>query len=255
MTRGTFHLEVSALSFAFADGDSLLDGVDLRLQRGERVALMGPSGVGKTTLCRLVAGLLRPIAGSVVLNGEQITGPRQAITISFQHYPCFPWLTVEENVRFGVRRQSKSRHVQAEYAADLLARVGLEDARRLYPHQLSGGMLQRLSLARSLVVNPKVLLLDEPFSALDVATKQSLIDLVLELQEERLFSLVVVLHSVEDALAVAERVDVLSGKPASITRSFPTDGMSPMDLHDQLIDVMNADEGFEGPKASGSSAH
>lgn len=240
------HVELVDLSFAFGH-KALLRDVNMTITRGERLALMGQSGVGKTTLCRLMAGLLRPTSGRVLLNGEELHGPRPAITASFQHYPCFPWLTVEENVRFGVTHGGDSRRRRIQYASELLDHVGLGQARRLYPHQLSGGMLQRLSLARALAVEPEVLLLDEPFSALDVATKQSLIDLLLELHAERRFSLVVVLHSIEDALAAAQRVAVLVGKPASVRYLLETKDMDERHLHDALVEVMNAAAEGERP--------
>jgi NitT/TauT family transport system ATP-binding protein len=211
-------LEVKEVSFAYRKGTHtpapVLDNVSFSVQRGEALAILGASGIGKTTLARLCAGLQRPTSGLILHRGAPVTGPSSSITVSFQSYPCFPWLTVERNVLFGLEETRRVDSAHRGYAQWLLQEVGLHDARGMYPRELSGGMLQRLSLARCLVLEPDVLILDEPFSALDQGTKTDLIELILELQSVAQFTLVVILHDLKDAYSLVDRVVVLAGKPA-----------------------------------------
>lgn len=219
----------------------ILHDVTLSLAARESLAVMGPSGIGKTTLCRLAAGLARPDRGAVLFRGERLKSPSHEITVSFQNYPCFPWLTVQENARFGLRADTtRTDGEQREYADWLIGRLGLGHVRDAYPRELSGGMQQRLSFARSLAVRPEVLILDEPFSALDAATKDQLKDLLDHLRLEMGFTLLVVLHDLVDAYDVAERAIVLGGRPASIVGDFKTRGAS-FDVFKQ--EVLGANRG------------
>lgn len=213
-------LELRHVDFTAQNGRPIpiLQDISLKLEQGEALSILGASGVGKTTLCRLMAGIIRPTSGAVLFDGRPHERPGSHVTISFQNFPCFPWLSVEKNVLFGVSNghlpESKT---QMEYAFWLLEQVGLLDVRDARPNTLSGGMLQRLSLARALAVHPKVLILDEPFSALDAKTKADLANLILRLQDRAQFSLIVVLHSLEDAHTLTERAIVLDGRPARVS--------------------------------------
>lgn len=213
-------LELSHVGFSFQRGKQshpILHDISFSLGQEESLSIMGSSGVGKTTLCRLMAGLISPTAGSVLFEGQPFVRPCSSITISFQNYPCFPWLSVEGNLLFGRQEGHASNSAaDTEYAFWLLDQVGLTSVRKAYPRELSGGMLQRLSFARALAVRPKVLILDEPFSALDARTKADLRNLILHLQERTQFSLIVVLHDLEDAHFLTDRAIVLDGRPAQV---------------------------------------
>jgi NitT/TauT family transport system ATP-binding protein len=206
----------------------VLDNVDLTLRAGEIVGLLGRSGSGKSTLLRIVSGLLRPTAGSVQWRGEPVTGPAEGIAMVFQSFALFPWLTVQQNVELGLEAQrvpKAEREKRAEEAIDLIGLGGYESA---YPKELSGGMRQRVGLARALVVHPDLLLMDEPFSALDVLTAETLrTDLIDLWTEQRLpiKSILMVTHNIEDAVLMCDRVLVFSSNPgrvaSELTVSFP----------------------------------
>jgi ABC-type nitrate/sulfonate/bicarbonate transport system ATPase subunit len=181
----------------------VFDGLDLDVARGERVAILGASGCGKSTLLRCIAGLERPDAGTIATSGE--------IGIVFQEPRLFPWLDVERNVAFPARNDAERARVQ-----NVLALVGLVHAAKRLPKQLSGGMAQRAALARALVRDPHLLLLDEPFAALDALRRIELRAAVREILEFTKASAILVTHDVEDALALADRVVVLAGSPAEI---------------------------------------
>ena len=207
-------LEISALSKRF-DGAAALDGIDFSVAPGEIVAVLGTSGSGKSTLLRLVGGLEPVSAGEVRLEGRVVTGPSPKLGFVFQEPRLMPWLKVRDNVAFGLgglpRGQQRAR---AEIALD---RVGLAHAADSWPRQLSGGMAQRVAIARALVTRPEVLLLDEPFSALDALTRLELQTLVLQLWERRKFTAILVTHDVEEAIFLADRVAVLSARPTSLS--------------------------------------
>src|SRR5579875_3444526 len=187
----------------------VLDNVNLALASGEIVGLLGRSGSGKSTLLRIVAGLLRPTSGEVLWRGTPISGPMPGIAMVFQSFALFPWLTVRENVELGLEAQGlppAERHERAEEAIDLIGLGGYDSA---YPKELSGGMRQRVGLARALVVHPDLLLMDEPFSALDVLTAETLrTDLIDLWSEARLpiKSVLIVTHNIEEAVLMCDRI-------------------------------------------------
>ena len=189
-----------------------LDGLDLEIVGGEFLALLGPSGCGKTTALRAIAGFDRPDAGRVLLDGRDVTGTpanKRDMGMVFQAYSLFPNLTVAENVAFGLRVRRRSGAEQRSRAAELLELVGLADRRDRYPHQLSGGQQQRVALARALAVAPKVLLLDEPLSALDAQVRVQLREEIRRIQLELGITTVFVTHDQAEALSVADRVGVM----------------------------------------------
>ncbi len=197
----------------------VLDDVNLTLRSGEIVGLLGRSGSGKSTLLRIVSGLLHPTAGRVTWRGQPVTGPAQGIAMVFQSFALFPWLTVEENVGLGLEAQGiarAERERRCEEAIDLIGLGGYENA---YPKELSGGMRQRVGLARALVVHPDLLLMDEPFSALDVLTAETLrTDLIDLWTEGRLpiKSVLMVTHNIEEAVLMCDRILVLASNPGRI---------------------------------------
>jgi len=197
----------------------VLDRVDLQIRAGEIVAILGPSGSGKSTFLRILAGLLAPTAGEVRYRGERLRGPSPGMAMVFQTIAVFPWLTVLENVELGLRarhRPPDERHARALRAVDLIGLDGFESA---FPKELSGGMRQRVGFARALVVEPDILLMDEPFSALDVLTAENLRTDLVELWLERKIptrAMVIVTHSIEEAVFMADRIIVLCANPARI---------------------------------------
>lgn len=203
---------------AAGDGPGVvaLQGIDLRVARGEFVAICGPSGCGKTTLLELLSGLQRPTAGRVVLRGDEVTGPRQDIGIVFQEDSTFPWRTVLENVEFSLQMQGVRRAQRRPRAIEMIALVGLAGFERAYPHQLSGGMRQRVAIARTLVCRPEVVVMDEPFGALDEQTRLILGGELLRIVAETDATVLFVTHSIQEAALLSDRIVVLSARPGRI---------------------------------------
>ncbi|PXW57812.1 ABC transporter ATP-binding protein [Methylobacterium sp. B4] len=207
-------LSIESLSKTYADGTRALDGIDLAVRSAEIVALIGGSGCGKTTLLRLVAGLDRPSAGRIVLDGEAITRPHPGVGLVFQEPRLLPWLDVAGNVGFGI--DGLPRRERAERVAHALERVGLAEHAGRWPRELSGGQQQRVSIARAFVASPRVLLLDEPFSALDAFTRKDLHSHLLALWEEVRPTVIIVTHDVGEAVALADRAIVMRPRPGRL---------------------------------------
>ena len=203
-------LQISAVSKRFS-AEPVLDRIDLEVGRGERVAIVGTSGCGKSTLLRIVGGLETASSGSVLLDGRAVEGPCRDVGLVFQEPRLMPWLSVVENVAFGLAE--KPRRERARLSREALERVGLENFSDALPRQLSGGMAQRVAIARALVTRPSVLLLDEPFSALDAFTRVKLQDHLLDLWRAEQPTMLFVTHDIEEALVLADRVVVLMGRP------------------------------------------
>ncbi len=214
-------LAVERTSKRYANGYLALDQVSLAIGEGEIVGIVGASGCGKSTLLRLLAGLDRASAGTVRFDGRPLAGPRDEIGVVFQEPRLMPWLTVAENVAFGLRRlPARERDARI---AEILERVGLGAFAKALPRELSGGMAQRAAIARALAPRPKVLLLDEPFSALDAFTRLSLQEHLVELWAYDRPTLVLVTHDIEEALALADRIVLMRGHPGRIHREFAVD--------------------------------
>jgi NitT/TauT family transport system ATP-binding protein len=221
----------------------VLDDVSLALRDNEIVALLGRSGCGKSTLLRIIAGLLPATSGSVTIAGQRISGPAGQVAMVFQTFALFPWLTVLENVELGLEAQGlapKERHKRALAAIDLIGLDGYESA---YPKELSGGMRQRVGLARALVVHPRVLLMDEPFSALDVLTAETLRTDLLDLWCEGrmpICSILMVTHNIEEAVLMSDRILVFSSNPGRVLAEIKVDLPQPRNRLDpkfrQLVD-------------------
>ena len=225
----------------------VLDKVSVTLRENEIVALLGRSGSGKSTLLRIIAGLARPTTGSVTIAGERVDGPASQVALVFQTFALFPWLTVLENVEIGLEAQGiepAARHKRALAAIDLIGLDGYESA---YPKELSGGMRQRVGLARALVVHPQVLLMDEPFSALDVLTAETLRTDLLDLWCEGrmpISSILMVTHNIEEAVLMSDRILVFSSNPGRIAAEIKVELPQPRHRLDpkfrQLVDDIYA---------------
>ncbi|MEV7326173.1 ABC transporter ATP-binding protein [Streptomyces sp. NPDC093970] len=195
------------------------------VEAGELVCLVGPSGCGKTTLLKCVAGLLTPTGGEVLLEGKAVTGPPPGMAFVFQEYgrSLFPWMRVAENIALPLRQKRLSRERRAELVLDALRSVGLTDAAAAYPWQLSGGMQQRVAIARALAYEPRVLLMDEPFAAVDAQTRADLEDLVRGLWRERGITVLFVTHDIDEAVYLGQRVVVLSASPTVVREQLKVD--------------------------------
>ncbi|KOG36254.1 MULTISPECIES: ABC transporter ATP-binding protein [Streptomyces] len=210
-------LEVRLEGLSAHYGDTrVLDRTDLRLPAGSFTALLGPSGCGKSTVLNLVAGFVRASEGRVTAGSAPVRGPGPERGVVFQHYALFPWRTARGNVEFALKRLGLPRPERRRRALAALAEVGLADGAEKYPAQLSGGMQQRVALARALAAEPEVLLMDEPFGALDALTRTRMQHLLRALWQRRGTTVLFVTHDIDEALALAERVIVLGGTPGRI---------------------------------------
>src|SRR5512136_1332840 len=201
-----------------ADGNEVLaiDEIDLKIRNKEFATILGPSGCGKSTLLRIVAGLIKPTRGVVRLDGDVISGPGQDRGMVFQSYTLFPWLTVRENVQFGLEISGMPKAKLKEIAQEFVEKVGLKGFELTYPKGLSGGMKQRVAIARALANNPAILLLDEPFGALDAQTRSLMQELLTQVWEELHKTILFVTHDVEEAIFLSDRVFIMSARPGKI---------------------------------------
>ena len=224
-------LVFSSLQVRFKrDGDTIdvLKNIDFSVNEGEFVCILGPSGCGKSTLLNVAGGFLRPTEGVVTIDGEVVTGPDPRRIFVFQERGVFPWLTVEGNIGFGLfRLERKQRESRIAHYVKL---VGLNGFEKSYPHELSGGMKQRLEVARALAVNPDMLFLDEPFGALDSITRQIMRGELLRIWEAEKKTILFVTHDIEESVQLADRVVVMSSRPASIRRIVEIEIPHPRDI-------------------------
>jgi NitT/TauT family transport system ATP-binding protein len=229
---GRLELRDVRVSFAAGRHDRLvaLDGLDLSVEPGQIVSLIGPNGSGKSTLLRVVAGLLSPDRGTAHLDGEPITGPDPRIGLVFQEPRLLPWRSAARNIAYPLELAGWSRRDRDRRVAELLDLVDLEQAAGVIPGELSGGMRQRAALARSLALEPRVLLLDEPFSALDELTRERLNVELLGLWARTSTTIVVVTHSISEAIFLGDRVVVLSERPGRVVADLPVGLQRPRSL-------------------------
>ncbi|WP_410513222.1 ABC transporter ATP-binding protein [Paenibacillus sp. BR2-3] len=212
-------LEVSCISKAFSHRrrkTSVLHNVSLKVEQQEFVSIIGPSGCGKSTLFHIIGGLEQPDAGTIRMNGNIVTGQRGEISYMPQQPALFPWRTIEDNVRLAGEIKGAPRDRAREEARQWLTKVGLSGFERAYPHMLSGGMQQRAAFLRALLAPQELMLLDEPFSALDALTRSEMQRWLLELWEENRRSVLFITHNIEEALLLSSRIYVFSGRPGSI---------------------------------------
>jgi sulfonate transport system ATP-binding protein len=250
----------------YPNGVHALGGVSLEVELGEIVAVIGGSGCGKSTLLRAIGGLDPATDGTIMLDGERITAPHEKIGVIFQEPRLLPWLKVADNVGFGLGERPKPERTQRVAAA--LKRVGLADKAAVWPRELSGGQAQRVAIARALVPRPEVLLLDEPFSALDAFTRTDLQDHLLDLWADAKPTLILVTHDVEEAIVLADRIMVMGARPGRIFDEIAVELPRPRDRQsaafdfakrrvlsalDRSLDRAAADAGDE-PKAEAGAA-
>ena len=216
------------------DGGSVraLDDVSFSVADGELVCLVGPSGCGKTTLFRIVAGLTEATDGRVLLDGTEVTGPTTDMGVVFQEYHLFPWLTVAENVGFGLERSDRSPDEREARVDEMLELVGLTEFRDAYPKSLSGGMKQRVAIARSLAVDPDLLLMDEPFGAVDAQTREMLQRELLDVWASTGKTVLFVTHDVAEAVTLADRIVVMAAEPGRVREVVDVDVERPRERGD-----------------------
>jgi NitT/TauT family transport system ATP-binding protein len=211
-------VEVRDISKTYDGGIEALRSINLTFAEGRMTTLLGPSGCGKTTLLKIIAGLLDPTGGEIRVKGKPVSGPGPERAFVFQDFALMPWATVLRNVGFGLELRSVSRGEREEIARTYIEKVGLGGFEGRYPHELSGGMRQRVGLARALAVDADVLLMDEPFSAVDEQTRRLFQEELIHLLEKEHKSVIFVTHSIEEAVYVSDRIVLLSTRPGSVNK-------------------------------------
>jgi NitT/TauT family transport system ATP-binding protein len=230
-------MEVRDLSKSFAaQGKDLLvlDQINLKLYPREFVCLVGTSGCGKSTLLNIAAGLATPTSGQILVDGKAVTGPGSDRGMVFQNYTLYPWLTVAQNIAFGLQLRRMPKAEQRDRVNYYINVVGLTQFANAHPKQLSGGMKQRVAIARALANEPEVLLMDEPFGALDAQTKEQMQQFLLELWDQTHTTVLMITHDVEEAIYLSQRVFVMSSRPGRLKLEMPIDLPVPRDLEIKL---------------------
>ena len=252
----TLQLNHVSKSFAKVEKEGItnaLGNIDLTMHDGEFISLVGTSGCGKSTILRLIAGLIPPTMGTLMVNGEEITGPDPSRGMVFQKPTLFPWLTVEKNISFSLRMQNKFKGNEEEVER-MLKVIGLEEFRDDYPGQLSGGMAQRVALVRTLINHPKILLLDEPLGALDAFTRMNMQSEILDIWKKRKQLVVMVTHDVDEAIYMGTRVIAMEANPGQIKADIPIELPYPRDrssaefvgYRNQILGLLNYGSGEKG---------
>ncbi|HEY6198696.1 MAG TPA: ABC transporter ATP-binding protein [Candidatus Binatia bacterium] len=203
--------------------------IELSVRTNEILCIVGPSGCGKTTLLRCIGGLVAPTSGRVLIDGAAVENPRAGVAIVFQHFGLLPWKTVAANVAFGLKVAGAPRRELAERADHYIKLVGLGGFENHYPYQLSGGMQQRVGLARALATNPEILLMDEPFASVDAQTREVLQEELLGLHERERKTMVFITHSIDEALVLGDRVAVMAARPGRVKEVLPVGFGRPRD--------------------------
>jgi ABC-type nitrate/sulfonate/bicarbonate transport system ATPase subunit len=222
-------------------GTEVLRDLQLTIATDEFVSIVGPSGCGKTTLLKMIAGLIAPDGGSITIDDRPVTGPGHDRAVVFQQFALLPWANVVQNVAFGLELRGVGKAERLAIAHDLIQTVGLRGFERHYPRQLSGGMQQRVGLARALAVNPAILLMDEPFASVDAQTRRTLQEDLLELAHRTRKTIVFVTHDMDEAVRLGDRVMLMSPRPAHIHESLPVALPRPrpddLDQHPEAIQL------------------
>ncbi len=232
-----FQVENLTQRFTLPQGDvTVLKDIHFEAREGEFIAIVGPSGAGKSTILRLISGLLPPSEGKILYKGSELKGINLESALVFQNFALLPWLTVAQNVELGLEARGLSPQARRKKAAFYIDKVGLDGYEEAYPRELSGGMKQRVGLARALAVEPEILLMDEPFSALDALTSINLRDELIEIWSDRdipVNTVVMVTHTIEEAIELADRVIVLSRRPGQIAGDLRIELPRPRDKRDK----------------------
>ena len=237
-------LTVRGVTKRFTVGDDEVEAlapVDLAIPGGEFVCMIGASGCGKSTLLRIIAGFEEPTTGEVAIDGKPVTGPGSDRGMVFQDYALFPWMTVRQNISFGPRQRHLARDEVEKTTDEFIRMVGLERFADRYPNQLSGGMKQRVAIARVLANNANILLMDEPFGALDALTREQLQNELLQIWKRTGVTTIFVTHSVEEAVLLADRVLVMSAGPGRIDSDFRIDLPRPRDVSSPEFNALRRD--------------
>ena len=229
------HIDHVVKKFNGRNGEMVaLNGVDMDIHENEFICVVGPSGCGKSTLLNIIGGLETPTEGKVLVDGAEVTGPGPDRGIVFQQYALFPWLTVEKNVQFGLKLQGKSKEEAEELAHKYVKMVDLEGFAKAYPKELPGGMKQRVAIARAYAVNPKVLLMDETFGALDAQTRTQLQQELLNTWEKEQKTCFFITHDVEEAIILAQRVVIMCARPGRVKEIVDIDIPYPRDQETKM---------------------
>lgn len=237
-----YEIEIKGVTRSFdkKDGSFLaLDTVELNVERNEFICLVGPSGCGKTTLMNIVAGLLPPSSGSVTVQGKKVTGPGKGKGVVFQQYALYPWLTVRKNVEFGLKMKNVPKAQRAATAEKYIKLVGLEQFADAFPKELSGGMKQRVAIARAYATDPEVLLMDEPFGALDAQTRAQLQENLLQTWQAERKTCFFITHDVDEAVLLATKVIIMSAGPGRIREIVDIDLPYPRNQQTKLTPRFN----------------
>ena len=216
-------VEVDHVTKIYPGGVEALNDMTIHFPKGELTSLLGPSGCGKTTLLKIIAGLLKPTAGTVRVNGVDVTGPGKERAFVFQDFALMPWASVMRNAAFGLELQGIHKSEREAIAEKYIDVVGLKGYEKLYPHELSGGMRQRVGLARALAVNAEVLLMDEPFSAVDEQTRRKFQEDILEVVDDEEKTFIFVTHSIEEAVYVSQSIALLLPRPSRVSEIIRPD--------------------------------
>lgn len=239
-------IEIHNVSKTFGAGLGLvtaLENIDFDIAHGEFVCLLGPSGCGKSTLLNAIAGFSLPTGGVITVKGKEISRPGPERGMVFQEYALFPWMSVAKNIAFGLEIKGVARRERESIVEKLLAKLGLSDFRDRFPKDLSGGMRQRVAIARILALDPPIMLMDEPFGALDALTRRTLQDELLRIWEEFGKTIVFVTHSIEEAIYLGSRVVVLTYRPGTIKRDIAVDLPRPRDTSDPAFNDLKRELG------------
>jgi NitT/TauT family transport system ATP-binding protein len=257
MQQPKIHIRDLSMGFPGPTGGAatdVLDHIDLEVAAGEFVCIVGQSGCGKSTLLNIIGGFLKPTSGQTLIDGAPVTGPDMRRIFIFQESALFPWLTVKENVGFGLTQKPKAE--QIEIVAHYIEMVGLTGFEHSYPHELSGGMKQRVELARALAANPDVLYMDEPFGALDFLTRLRMRSELIRIRQRERKTVLFVTHDVEESVQLADRVVVMSRRPATVRRIINIDLPRPRDLDSpQYLDLRDEIFATLGLDHPGSATH
>jgi NitT/TauT family transport system ATP-binding protein len=216
-------IEVRGVTKTYPGGVQAIKSIDLDIPKGKLTTLLGPSGCGKTTLLKIIAGLLPKSGGEVLVNGKPVDGPGPERAFVFQDFALLPWATVLRNVSFGLELRKIEKEQRYDIARRYIKEVGLEGFEDAYPHELSGGMRQRVGLARALTVDSEILLMDEPFASVDEQTRRKLQDDLLKLLQVEQKTVIFVTHSIEEAVYVSDQVALLGPRPSTIMRIIETE--------------------------------
>jgi len=225
-------IEAIDISKVYPNGVKALDNITFSVEKGESCSIIGPSGCGKTTLLFIFSGILKPTTGKVLIEGNEVESPSKDVALILQDFGLFPWKTVYENVCLGLKIRKVGKKEQKKIVERLLKNLGLYEFKNSYPKELSGGMQQRVAISRALALNPKIMLMDEPFSSLDALTREKLQNFLLELQNKDITTILVT-HNIEEAVFLGRKIVILSPRPGKIVKVIDNQGMGEIEYRNK----------------------